>query len=91
MKVMHRLSASLPPALPASVNHQQLSTANQAGINNYHPVPVTHGEGRGKTGRVDSGGSSLLRLKWQQQERSPGQTVHKLCCFEFIAFGLADK
>ncbi|XP_036017308.1 T-cell differentiation antigen CD6 isoform X2 [Mus musculus] len=28
-------------ALPASVNHQQLSTANQAGINNYHPVPIT--------------------------------------------------
>ncbi|XP_021062373.1 T-cell differentiation antigen CD6 isoform X2 [Mus pahari] len=28
-------------ALPASVNHQQLSTANQAGVNNYHPVPIT--------------------------------------------------
>ncbi|XP_076773448.1 T-cell differentiation antigen CD6 isoform X3 [Arvicanthis niloticus] len=28
-------------ALPASVNNQQLSTANQAGINNYHPVPIT--------------------------------------------------
>lgn len=38
---MHRLSASLPSALPASVNHQQLPTANQAGINNYHPVPIT--------------------------------------------------
>lgn len=28
-------------ALPTSVNHQQLSTANPAGINNYHPVPIT--------------------------------------------------
>ncbi|XP_052045749.1 T-cell differentiation antigen CD6 isoform X6 [Apodemus sylvaticus] len=28
-------------ALPASVNHQQLSTDNQSGINNYHPVPIT--------------------------------------------------
>lgn len=38
---MHRLSAFLPSALPASVNNQQLSSANQAGINNYHPVPIT--------------------------------------------------
>lgn len=28
-------------ALPASVNHQQLSADNQSGINNYHPVPIT--------------------------------------------------
>lgn len=28
-------------ALPVSVNHQQLPTAIQAGINNYHAVPIT--------------------------------------------------
>lgn len=51
----------LPPsALPTSVNHQQLSTANPAGINNYHPVPITIAkEGRrsltGKAGGEQGG------------------------------------
>lgn len=54
-------------ALPASVNHQQLSTDNQSGINNYHPVPITIAkEGRmsplGKAGG-GQGGQTLEGLK----------------------------
>lgn len=56
---MHRLSASLPLALPVSVNHQHLPTAMPAGVNNYHAVPITIpkegrmspvGEGTGRMG-----------------------------------------
>lgn len=79
---MHRLSLSLPLALPASVTHQQVPTAIQAGTNNYHAVPITIAkEGRmsprGRQGEAGEG--RLWRVITAEGQsvtnRSLGQTV----------------